>query len=108
MPAILEMMVGLFCFGEREGPIDHRLQAVHLDRAVQCSEIGTASDADRAERNPAPVSDNGSSPVSEGVRLAPIRLTCPPTARAFRDIAIVPGPPISTTQSTPRPSVSSN
>src|SRR5215470_916525 len=49
---------------------------------------------------PRPVSNNGSSPVSEGVGLAPIRLTCPPTAKALSDIAIVPGPPISTTQST--------
>ena len=42
-----------------------------------------------------------------GLQARPIRLTCPPTAKAFSGIAIVPGPPISTTQSTPRPSVSS-
>src|SRR6516225_3364563 len=42
-----------------------------------------------------------------GLQARPIRLTCPPTAKAFSGIAIVPGPPISTTQSIPRPSVSS-
>jgi hypothetical protein len=31
----------------------------------------------------------------------------PANGQAFSDIAMVPGPPISTTQSTPRPSVSS-
>jgi hypothetical protein len=56
---------------------------------------------------PRPVSNNGSSIAPDGDRLAPIRLTCPPTAKAFSDFAIVPGPPISTTQSTPRPSVNS-
>jgi len=56
---------------------------------------------------PRPVSNKGSSPIPDGDRFPPIRLMCPPTATAFSDIAIVPGPPISTTQSTPRPSVSS-
>src|SRR5215472_17573006 len=56
---------------------------------------------------PGPASNRGSSPVPDGDRLAPIRLICPPTANVCSDIAIVPGPPISTTQSTPRPSVSS-
>src|SRR5438309_9879441 len=56
---------------------------------------------------PRPVSNRGSSPVPDGDRLAPIRLTCPPTAKAFSDFAIVPGPPISMTQSTPRPPVNS-
>ena len=37
---------------------------------------------------PRPVSNRGSSPVPDGDRLAPIRLTCPPTAKAFSDIAI--------------------
>jgi hypothetical protein len=52
---------------------------------------------------PRPVSNKGSSIIPDGDKLAPIRLTCPPTAKAFSDFAIVPGPPISTTQSTPRP-----
>jgi len=47
---------------------------------------------------PRPVSSNGSSIVPDGDRLAPIKLTCPLTAKAFSDFAIVPGPPISTTQ----------
>ena len=56
---------------------------------------------------PRPVSKRGSSLAPDDDRLAPTRLTCPPTAKAFSDIAMVPGPPISTIQSTPRPSVSS-
>ena len=36
---------------------------------------------------PRPVSYSGSSPVPDDDRLAPIRLTCPPTAKAFSDIA---------------------
>jgi hypothetical protein len=56
---------------------------------------------------PRPVSNRGSSPVPDDDRLAPIKLMWPPTAKAFSDIAIVPGPPISTIQPTPRPSVSS-
>src|ERR1700737_2256950 len=56
---------------------------------------------------PRPVSNKGSSIVPDGDRLAPIRLTCPPTAKALSDFAIVPRPPISTTQSAPRPSVNS-
>jgi hypothetical protein len=56
---------------------------------------------------PRPVSNNGSSIAPDGDRLAPVRLRCPPTAKAFSDFAIVRGPPISTTQSTPRPSVNS-
>jgi len=43
---------------------------------------------------PRPVSKKGSSIVPDGDRLAPIRLTCPPTAKAFSDFAIVPGPGI--------------
>ncbi len=49
---------------------------------------------------PRPVSNKGSSPAPDRDRLPPIRLMCPPTAKTFSDIAIVPGPPISTTQST--------
>ena len=56
---------------------------------------------------PRPVSNKGSRPAPDFERLAPIRLRCPPTAKAFSDIAIVPGPPISSTQSTPRALVSS-
>src|SRR5467141_3109846 len=53
---------------------------------------------------PRPVSNKGSSIVPAGDRLAPIRLTCPPTAKDFSDFAIVPGPSISTTHSPPLPS----
>ena len=53
---------------------------------------------------PRPLSKKGSIPAPDYDRLAPIRLTCPPTAKAFSDIAIALGPPISTTQSTPPPS----
>ena len=49
---------------------------------------------------PRPVSNKGSSPAPDRDRLPPIRLMCPPTAKTFSDIAIVPGPPVSTTQST--------
>ena len=54
-----------------------------------------------------PVRNNGSSPIPDRDRLAPFKLKCPPVAEAFSDIAIVPSPPISTTHSTSRPSVSS-
>src|SRR5882757_2547852 len=53
---------------------------------------------------PGPVSNKGASIIPDADRLTPIRLTCPPTAKAFSDFAIVPGPPISTTQSPPLPS----
>jgi hypothetical protein len=105
--AALEVAVCLLRFREQECLVDYGVQSVHLYGAVHGLEVGAASDADRAKRNPRPVSNKGSRPVSDGVRLAPIRLTCPPTAKACSDIAIVPGPPISTMQSTPRPSVSS-
>jgi len=79
---------------KRDGPI-HRLK------------IGAASDADRPNRDAAAGQQlRGQSIVLDGDPLAPIGLRCPPTVKAFSDLAIVPGPPIST-QSTPRPSVNS-
>src|SRR5207244_8892100 len=77
MTTPLEMLVGLFGLAERECPIDHRMQAVHGDRPVHGLEIYAAADADRAERNAA-VSNKGSSPAPDRVRLPPIRLMCPP------------------------------
>src|ERR1700761_2840737 len=65
------------------------------DRSGHCFEIGAAAHTDRAERDAAPGQQQGSSPVPDGDRLVPIRLMCPPTANAFSDIAMVPGPPIS-------------
>jgi hypothetical protein len=55
---------------------------------------------------PTPVSNNGSSPVPDGRRLVPNQACVSVHPNTFSDIAIVPGPPISTTQSTPRPLVS--
>jgi hypothetical protein len=106
MTTTLEMPVRLFRLrretsGRSRGASDGRNGPVH------CLEISAASDAERGERNAAAVNNRGSSPVPDGDRLASIRLICPPTANVCSDVAIVPGPPISTTQSTPRPSVSS-
>ena len=53
MPAALKMPVGLLSFGEREGPVDNGMEAVHGDRPVQGFEIGAAPYTDRAERNAA-------------------------------------------------------
>jgi len=41
-----EMVVRLFRLGEQERSVDHRVQAVHCDRAVHRLEIGAATDAD--------------------------------------------------------------
>ena len=43
MAATLEMPVGLLGLGEREGPVDNGMQAVHGDRAVHRLEIGAAN-----------------------------------------------------------------
>jgi hypothetical protein len=53
MAAALEMPVGLLGLGEGEGPIDNGMEAVHDNGSVHRLEIGTAPDADRAERNAA-------------------------------------------------------
>src|SRR5262252_9018565 len=102
MPAALEMPVRPFRLPEGEHPVDHGAQTVHGYRPVHCLEISATSNADRSQGDAA-AGQRGSSPVPDGDRLAPIRLICPPTANVCNDIAIVPGPPISTTQSTPRP-----
>ena len=51
MPATLEVTIRLLRLGERERPIYHRAQAMHLDGAVHRLEIGAAPNADRPERD---------------------------------------------------------
>ena len=75
------MTVCRFCLGDLESPIDHRVRAVQCDRLVYGLEIGAAPDADRRTVVPRPVSSKGSSIVPDSDRLAPIRLTCPSTAK---------------------------
>src|SRR5215469_1924787 len=105
MPPAFEMAVCLLRLGKRERPIDHGAQAVHRNcPAAKSTQLPTLI---ALSVIPRPVSNKGSRPAPDFERLAPIRLRCPPTAKAFSDIAIVPGPPISTTQSTPRALVSS-
>jgi hypothetical protein len=108
MPTTLEMAIRLLCLGKRECPIDDRVQVMRMAIArFMASKSARLPTLIEPSVMPRPVSNKGSSPPPEGVRLAPIRLICPPTAKALSDIAIVPGPPISTTQSTPLPSVNS-
>src|SRR6266850_5627623 len=97
MAAALEMPVGRLGLSKRECPIDQgrkRCSAMARFIASKCVRLPTLIEPSVMPR---PVSNKGSSIVPDGDRLAPIRLACPPTAKVFSDIAIVPGPPISTT-----------
>src|SRR5262249_46585398 len=107
MPATFEMVVCLLRLGKRKHPIDHGAQAVHRNCRFIASKSTRLPPLIEPSVIPRPVSNKGSRPAPDFERLAPIRLRCPPTANAFSDIAIVPGPPISTTHSTPRALVSS-
>ena len=51
MCATLKVAVGFLCLPEREGPVDHGAQTMHLDSAVHRLEIGAASNTDRSERD---------------------------------------------------------
>ena len=53
MTAALEMPVSLLSLGERECPVDHRVQVVHIDRTVHSLEIGATPNADRSKCNAA-------------------------------------------------------
>ena len=50
MPTALKMPVSLLCLGERECPVDHRVQTMERDSPVHCFEISAAPNADRTER----------------------------------------------------------
>src|SRR5271167_4265803 len=80
MTAALEMTVGCLRLGERERPVDHGPQAMQRDGPVHCLGLWTLI---APTLMPRPISNKGSSIVPDGDRLAPIRLTCPPTAKAF-------------------------
>ena len=106
MPAALEVTIGFLCLGEREDAVDHRLQPVLSDGSVHGLEIGAAADTDRAEGDATAGQQQGIEPGSGWRQARANQADGPPTANVFSDIAMVPGPPISTTQSTPRLSVS--
>jgi hypothetical protein len=103
MTATFEVTVGRFRVGERERPINYLAPAVHLDGTVHGPKSTRLPTLIEPRVMPRPISKKGSSPVPEGVRLAPIRLTCPPMAKALSDIAIVP-PSITTASTVPRTS----
>src|SRR5258708_39922799 len=107
MAAALEIAIGVGRLVEREYPVNDGLQAMQRDGPVHRLKIGPAAGADRTERHATPPSSSGSSIMPERDRLDPIRLICPPTASALIEFVSVPGPPMSTTQSAPLPSVRS-
>ena len=81
MPATLEVTVRLLCLGERKRPIYHgRKRCISMARFIASKSVRLPTLIEPSVM-PRPVSSKGSSPVPEDDRLAPIRLTCPPTAK---------------------------
>jgi hypothetical protein len=91
MPAALEMAVGFLGLGERESPVDHGAQAMREMARFIASKSARLPTLIEPSVMPRPVSNKGSSPVPDRDRAAPIRLICSPTAKAFSDVAMVPG-----------------
>src|SRR6266851_5302774 len=83
MTTALEMPVSCLGLGERECPVDHGAQAMQCDGPVHRLKMARLPTLIAPTVVPRPVSNKGSSIIPDGDRLAPIRLTCPPTAKAF-------------------------